>query len=393
VLSATYRQQSGTADSEPRITASGPSRQRSDIPGPRSIDPENRLLWRMNARRLGFEEFRDSLLAAAGRLDDRMGGRPADLFASASPAFRRSVYGFVDRQFVPDVMRVFDFANPDLHTPQRSETTVPQQALFGLNHPFVADRARDLAARSVGEASTPDVRVARLYRDALRREPTEAQLRAALAFIQAAERDAAEAGLSAAAAAWSYGYGEPDEESGRLKGFRPLPYFTGSAWQGGPQLPDAALGWVQLTAEGGHPGNDLRHAAVRRWTAPRDGFVSIRSVVTHEPDVGDGVRCRIVSSRHGLLASAAVRHAARPLDLDEIEVRTGDVIDFVTDRATDLNSDQFLWSPEIRMTDTAEAADVWNAGRDFTGPSVAPLDPWAQLAQVLLLSNEFLFVD
>ncbi len=54
----------------------------------------------------------------------------------------------------------------------------------------------------------------------------------------------------------------------RVTGFTALPHFTGSAWQGGAAWPDAKLGWVQLTATGGHPGNDRSHAAVRRWTAP-----------------------------------------------------------------------------------------------------------------------------
>lgn len=54
---------------------------------------------------------------------------------------RRSVYGFVDRQFLPGVLRTFDFANPDLHVAVRHETTVPQQGLYFLNGTFAADQA------------------------------------------------------------------------------------------------------------------------------------------------------------------------------------------------------------------------------------------------------------
>ena len=83
-----------------------------------------------------------------------MGGRAADLVLrraenATSENVRRTLYGLVDRQFLPSVLRQFDFANPDLHVPQRSETTVAQQALFAMNHPFLADQARALVARLV----------------------------------------------------------------------------------------------------------------------------------------------------------------------------------------------------------------------------------------------------
>src|SRR5262249_55466333 len=128
------------------ILLSSVYQQSSDDPGrrrSRAADPENRLLSRMNRQRLDFEAMRDSLLAVSGDLDPRVGGRPVELF---TPPFatRRTIYGFVDRQFVPSALRIFDFANPDLHIPQRSETTVPQQALFFMNSPFVVERARAL---------------------------------------------------------------------------------------------------------------------------------------------------------------------------------------------------------------------------------------------------------
>jgi hypothetical protein len=174
-----------------------------------------------------------------------------------------------------------------------------------------------------------------------------------------------------------------------------LPHFTGAAWQGGPQWPDATLGWVQLTATGGHAGNDLAHAAVRRWTAPRDLKVSVRSLAIHEVAAGDGIRCHILSSRSGQLASAEVHHRSQHLDLDEIEVRAGDTLDFVVDFAANLNSDQFLWSPriEVILPEPDAAPTEWTAEGDFVGPRTPWLAPWEQLAQTLLMSNEFFFVD
>jgi hypothetical protein len=112
-------------------------------PGP---DPENRLLWKMNRRRLDFEALRDSLLAASGGLNRRLGGRPVVL-TSAPFTGRRTVYGFIDRQNLPGLFRAFDFASPDTTNPQRYTTTVPQQALFLLNSPFVVEQARSLVRR------------------------------------------------------------------------------------------------------------------------------------------------------------------------------------------------------------------------------------------------------
>ncbi|NIP94012.1 MAG: hypothetical protein GWO24_11380, partial [Akkermansiaceae bacterium] len=64
--------------------------------------------------------------------------------------------------------------------------------------------------------------------------------------------------------AWSYGYGRFDESKGQLEKFHPLPHFSGKAWDGSAAWPNGPLGWLQLTARGGHTGNKVEHAAVRR---------------------------------------------------------------------------------------------------------------------------------
>jgi len=252
-----------------------------------------------------------------------------------------------------------------------------------MNHPFMADRARALIARVAGPADDPAGRVRRLYHAIYQRDPTGPQRRSALEFLDAAAAEPRPA-VPAGALAWQYGYGANNESAGTLRDFHPLPHFTGAAWGGGPAWPDPALGWVQLTARGGHAGNDLQHAAVRRWTAPRDGTVAVRSTAIHEVEAGNGIRCRLISGRHGVLKSATVHHARQEIDADSIAVQAGDTW-------ANLNSDQFLWSPTIREL-TAPSAN-WDAARDFAGPPSALLDPWGQLAQVLLLANELMFVD
>ncbi|HJT77545.1 MAG TPA: PSD1 and planctomycete cytochrome C domain-containing protein, partial [Gemmataceae bacterium] len=115
-----------------------------DRPDCRRVDPDNRLLWRMNRQRLDFEAMRDTLLAVSGRLENRVGGRPVDV-AGDPLCRRRTVYGMVDRQNLPALFRAFDFASPDQSAERRPQTTVPQQALFGMNAPFVIEQARALA--------------------------------------------------------------------------------------------------------------------------------------------------------------------------------------------------------------------------------------------------------
>jgi hypothetical protein len=395
LLSAAYQQ---TSQSSPALATSTPPRPSSLAPHPSAADPENRLLWRMNPRRLSFEQMRDAALAASGELDLSRGGKATDLFA---PDFRRrTLYGQVDRQFLPGTLRVFDFANPDLHIPQRSDTTVPQQALFFLNDKLLLERARQLAARA-SEQQPPEDRIRNIFRLALLREPTGDEAAAALSLVTTAETEPADA-VPPTAADWQYGFAAFDEASGKNGEFHPLPHFTGSAWQGGSQWPDGKLGWVQLTASGGHAGNDHAHAAVRRWVAPRKMTIRVRSKLVHDTEAGDGVRGRVVSSRHGLVGTASVHNGEAELARDGLTVEPGDTLDFALDIGGNLNNDQFTWDATIEELLPAAGADTpptpdlprrWNSRTDFHGPSSPKLGPWEQLAQVLLSANEFVFVD
>ena len=374
MLSQTYQQSSQTSD--PR-------------------DPDNRLLYRMNPHRLSFEEARDAWLAAAGRLNLRMGGRPDALFAGSNT--RRTLYALVDRENVPMVMRTFDFANPDLSIPQRTETTVPQQALFGLNHPFVVQQAKALVKSPVRHSADTD-RVHFIYQRLFHRSSTPDELASALAFVSAGEKPVIAAPDHSKF--WQYGYGEWDESTGRVKNFKPLTHFTGHAWQGAENWPNAQLGWAQLTAEGGHPGNDRKHAVVRRWIAPADAAYDLRSTLIHEPKVGDGIRAFVSHSRLGKLRSTTLLGARADLQLDAIAFQAGDTLDFIVDIGNGLNSDQFLWSPKITSSVTATPgaggdtpSDAWDAQKDFPTQPKSQLSAWEQLVQVLMLSNEFMFVD
>jgi hypothetical protein len=147
------------------------------------LDPDNRLLARQNRRRLDFEAMRDSFLAVSGKLDRTLGGKPVDLF-KAPFSSRRSIYGLIDRTNFSGILRTFDVAIPDQHSPQRYQTTVPQQALFLMNSPFLAQQAKALATRpEVTRLSTPEEKMTMIYRLALNREPTREERAAAVEFL------------------------------------------------------------------------------------------------------------------------------------------------------------------------------------------------------------------
>jgi hypothetical protein len=110
---------------------------------------------------------------------------------------RRTIYGLVDRQSLPSVFRSFDFASPDQSAERRPRTTVPQQALFRMNAPFVVEQAKTLASRSdVTAAPTADERIAALYRVILARSPAPAELQAAMRFLTPVDPGLVESGHS-----------------------------------------------------------------------------------------------------------------------------------------------------------------------------------------------------
>lgn len=147
------------------------------------LDPDNRLLGHQNRRRLDFEAMRDSFLAVSGKLDRIAGGKPVDLF-TAPFSNRRSIYGRIDRTNFSGVLRTFDVASPDQHSPQRFQTTVPQQALFLMNSPFVAQQAKALATRpEVAQARTPEAKITAIYKLCLNRQPTPDEVALAKEFL------------------------------------------------------------------------------------------------------------------------------------------------------------------------------------------------------------------
>jgi cytochrome c553 len=147
-------------------------------------DGENRLLWRMNPRKLEVESWRDSLLAVTGELDRTRGGSPSERILESN---RRTLYGKVSRngdRFLSDeFLRLFDFPAPRVTSERRTTSTVPQQHLFMMNSPFMVARARALAARLHRECGTDPDRIARAYQLLYARRPTAEETTLGVAFL------------------------------------------------------------------------------------------------------------------------------------------------------------------------------------------------------------------
>ena len=154
-----------------------------------TIDPENRLHWRMDQRRLDAESIRDAMLAVSGRLDlDPMPGSPVSRVrenrqglveileqARRAPEDCRSVFLPIVRDQVPEALSVFDFPDASLVSGQREESNVPAQALFLLNNEQVVSLARSFARRVERLPGTPADRLAAAFEIALGRRPSPAE--------------------------------------------------------------------------------------------------------------------------------------------------------------------------------------------------------------------------
>ncbi|YCM45559.1 DUF1549 and DUF1553 domain-containing protein [Verrucomicrobiaceae bacterium 227] len=337
--------------------------QRSSL-GSTSIDPENHYLARGNRVRKDLEAWRDSALQISGRLDPTLGGKPF-IFDKAPFLPRRTIYGQVRRGFLPSILRAFDFPGSEEALMMRTATTTPTQALYLMNSPFLHQEARAIAA------NYPSIQ--EIYQAVLKRAPSPDELAAATPWIANA-RQTRTTGM------WDYGYVANDSTD-----FKPLPRFAENRWLGNSDLPDPELGWLHWNAHGGHP--ELDKAAALQWTAIESGTIHITGNFKATGGQGNGVRGRIMRPTGEVLGEWILDP---PMDLStavsDLKIQAGDSLLFIVDSRDDQAFDGFTWAPKI----SDERGLISDAAGDFAGPGLEPL---AQLAQVLLLSNEFFFVD
>jgi hypothetical protein len=354
----------------------------------------------MNPHRLDFESMRDTVLALSGSLDPKLGGRPFDITSDSN---RRTLYAAVDRLNLPGVFSTFDFALPDFSSPRRYETTVPTQALFLMNSPFIIEEAKKLAARTEpketgsGPAPQPAQRVNGLYRLIYQRPPAAGEVKDALAFIDQQQGESETA--AEAVPAWRYGISGLDPKTHKL-GFSAMSKFVNERWVAG----EAGSLSVVLHARGGKTG--AKTASIRRWVCPAAGTYTVEAKLGVRLESGttsNGIRGRILLNtgrpRQAELGSYEIKADDQPTNLDKLELQAGDTLDFAVE-PLGATAEKFFWSPIIKRADMATPEDSerkhqWVAEADFAGPPPAKLkglSPWEKYTQVLLLTNELLYV-
>jgi hypothetical protein len=167
-----------------------------DDPAAGRVDPENRLLARMNRRRLEAEAIRDALLAVSGKLDPALGGsllkvKDRDYFFNHTSrdnttyeTTRRSIYLPVVRNHLYDMFELFDATDASVSSGDRATTTIAPQALFMLNSDLVVTAAGDLASLLLDQPGLDDAgRIGLLYERAYGRPPTVAETCRAAAYL------------------------------------------------------------------------------------------------------------------------------------------------------------------------------------------------------------------
>ncbi len=324
-----------------------------------AADAANLLYWKKPVVRIDAEVVQDRILATSGVLENKLYGSPTPIETDdtgqtivSAGANRRSIYVKVKRTQQVAILKSFDAPAMIVNCERRPSSTVATQSLMMLNSKFILEQARQFAERIRREASdvvAPDIDFHRA--------------------------DSKAANLYDPVDAWQFGYGQYDQEQQQTKNFTALPHWTGKAWQGGGELPDTSLGWVLLTADGGHPG-DAAHCAIRRWVAPSDGVVKVSGSLQHASEQGDGVSSRVVSGRNGLVAEWNSHHNKVSTHVEELNVKAGDVLDFITDCRASENSDTFAWSVTLELSAADGKQQTWASAADFHGPrSAAPALP------------------
>ncbi len=174
-----------------------------------AADPENEWLWHFARRRLDAETIRDALLAVGGNLERGIAGphpfppentwgfTQHNPFQAVYPTNRRSVYLMTQRTRRHPFLALFDGADPNLSVGRRSRTTVPTQALFFLNNPFVHEQAVGLAGRLLRLPGDDRGRIAEAHRLAFGRPATSAEMAEGEEYLRRYVRELEAAGVPA----------------------------------------------------------------------------------------------------------------------------------------------------------------------------------------------------
>ena len=300
--------------------------------------------WRKPLMRLDAEVLRDRMIIAAGNMQNELYGPPIPLKSDDTGQIivqgkqtRKSLYLQVRRSQPVAMLQSFDAPVMDVNCDFRPVSTVATQSLILLNGEFALQQAEEMSNRVLREAPL--------------HAPTGME-RVPLA-------------PSPKAARWSFGYSPIRDQDYSQQSFRSLDHWTGSEWQGGPQRPDPTIGWVILNQDGGHPGSHF--AAVRRWTCQHDGILSMQGTLKHLSENGDGVRARLIHSRHGMIGEWSSKNQSVTTALASIQAQAGDIFDFVVDCKAQETSDSFQWP--IQLVEATSKTFLADSRNEFHGPN------------------------
>jgi len=189
VTSSVYRQASSLKRSG-RGTATGGVRQ-TPATKARSIDPDNRLLWRARLRRLEAEAIRDAILSAAGTLDRSLGGPPVPLeyrpngtvlvatkgLPSPTSRWRRTLFLLNRRIYNPSFLSVFDKPIVTAGVCRRDPAAVALQSLAMMNDTLVVEQSEQVALRVIRQAGDlPRRQIELAFRLVLGRRPQDVEV-------------------------------------------------------------------------------------------------------------------------------------------------------------------------------------------------------------------------
>jgi Protein of unknown function (DUF1553)/Protein of unknown function (DUF1549)/Planctomycete cytochrome C len=153
------------------------------------VDPENKLLWKQNRRRLDFESLHDSVLSVSGNLDLNVGGPSVPFFTGKN---RRAVYGYIDRLDFPSLLATFDIPNPASSSVERTSTTVAPQALYLMNGPFVREAAKKvLNLNMIKEIKSADQKADAIMLAVLGRKPNAKEKLQMINFVMGSNENEA----------------------------------------------------------------------------------------------------------------------------------------------------------------------------------------------------------
>ncbi|MBL8815565.1 MAG: PSD1 domain-containing protein [Planctomyces sp.] len=332
------------------LTSSAWKQSTKRTPVHEQLDPDNRWYSRRSMVRLDAEILRDRLLTVNGKLDTTMFGPPIAVQEDETGQVivdpgqtRRSLYIQSRRSRPVAMLQAFDAPVMETNCEMRPVSTVATQSLMLMNSETMFEKARTLMDRCASEPATLS--------------PEQAT---AISVLP-----------QPVSATWSYGYGRINEESQRVDQFTPFPKWTGSTWQGGEQVPDPGIGYAFLRADGGHP-DSAERSVIRRWTAPKDGILTITGSLMHSSPNGDGVRGRIVSSSKGLTGSWDAFNGSVSTGVSQVEVTAGDTIDMVVDCRENITSDSFTWTVSLTFRVPEESDRVFSSATGFGGPVTSP---------------------